>query len=69
MKLPKTEIDGVEYYYDERLKEFREVDNPHNKLPADTVVLIEVEGGVAELTICPAGVKVAIVDYDNEDEE
>jgi hypothetical protein len=69
MRLPTTEIDGVEYYYDERLKEFREVDNPHNKLAVSDVVLIEVEGGVAELTSAPSGVKVAIVDYDNEGEE
>jgi hypothetical protein len=69
MKLPIAEIGGVEYYYDARLKEFREVDNPHSRLAADSVVLIEVQGGVAELTSCPAVVKVAIVDYDNEDEE
>jgi hypothetical protein len=69
MKLPIAEIDGVEYYYDARLKEFREVDNPHSRLAADSVVLIEVQGGVAQLTSCPAGVRVAIVDYDNESDD
>lgn len=29
-------------------------------------VLIEVQGGVAECTVCPPGVEVKIVDHDNE---
>lgn len=30
------------------------------------IVVIEVLGGVAEVTQCPAGVKVRIIDHDNE---
>jgi hypothetical protein len=31
--LPVEEIDGKRYYRDERLGEYRNVDNPHERLP------------------------------------
>jgi hypothetical protein len=31
--LPVEEIDGKRYYRDERLGEYRHVDNPHDRLP------------------------------------
>lgn len=30
-------------------------------------VVIEVSGGVAEVTTCPEGVEVVIIDHDNEE--
>lgn len=32
-RLPTTTINGKEYFIDERLKELRAVDNPHQRLP------------------------------------
>lgn len=31
--LPIVRIDGRRYYADERLREYRAVDNPHDRLP------------------------------------
>jgi len=31
--LPKVEIRGKPYYRDDRLREFRAVDNPHDRIP------------------------------------
>ena len=32
-KLPVVEIEGRSYYRDDRLREYRAVDNPHDRLP------------------------------------
>jgi hypothetical protein len=32
-ELPKTVIEGKEYYVDERLQEYRRCDNPHDRIP------------------------------------
>lgn len=36
--------------------------------PVEAVVVVQVSGGVAEVTSCPPGVHVEIVDHDNEEE-
>lgn len=54
------------------LVHYEEVDRPETgeeskKRPAN--VVIEVSGGVADVTRCPEGVEVEIIDHDNRDEE
>ena len=34
-RLPIVEIDGKPYFQDDRLKEFRAVDNPHDRITFD----------------------------------
>lgn len=37
--LPRVVIDGVEYFVDERLREFRRCDNPHERITFDELLL------------------------------
>lgn len=40
-----------------------------NPKPEPRKVIVEVYGGVAEVTYCPPGVEVEIIDHDNEEAE
>lgn len=43
-KLPTVEIDGKTYFVDERLKEFRNVENPHDSIKmADRSIIREID--------------------------
>src|SRR5262245_24493445 len=39
--LPVEEIHGTRYYRDERLKEYRNVENPHDRITLDTLQMAE----------------------------
>lgn len=36
-QLPKVKIDGKIYYKDDRLQEYRQVTNPHNRISYDEI--------------------------------
>ena len=45
------------------------ITQPGNIVYEDSKVIVEVRGGVAEVTQCPAGIEVEIIDHDNRDAE
>ena len=45
------------------------ITQPGNIVYEDSKVVVEVRGGVAEVTQCPPGIEVEIIDHDNRDAE
>jgi hypothetical protein len=48
--LPVEEINGKRYYRDERLKEYRNVDNPHDRITLDTIQMAALSYGLGRMT-------------------
>lgn len=51
-RLPTIQLQGVEYFVDERLGEFRQVDNPHQRIDFDTCEGWEYRG-TFKIVSCP----------------
>ena len=62
--VPQVRLHGVDYFADLRLREFREVDNPHEAIPFDSE-----EGGalcrLCRLVTCPHCCQNAVVHRDH----